>query len=67
MEPPRGLTGVRRMHAALLAAIEAYSGAPEGSLRLIRITRIGGGDRWRLAGRRDLMEGRIRTPHARWI
>jgi hypothetical protein len=55
------------MHAAVLAAIQAYSGAPEGSLRLIKIARIGGGDQWRVAGRRELMEGRGRLSRARWL
>ena len=55
------------LNAAVLAAILAYSGASERSLRLIKIRRIGGGDQWRVAGRRELMEGRGRRPSARWI
>ncbi len=67
MERARGVASARRMHAAVLAAIQAYSGAPEGSLRLMKIARIGGGDQWRVAGRRELMEGRGRLSRARWL
>ncbi len=67
MERPRGAASVRRMQAAVLAAIQAYAGAPDGSLRIMRIARIGGGDQWRLTGRRELMGGRGRVPTGRWI
>ncbi len=67
MEQPRGAASVRRLHAAVLAAIQAYAGASDGSLRLVRITRIGGGDQWRLSGRRELMEGRGGVRTGRWM
>jgi hypothetical protein len=53
------------MHAAILAAIHAYTGVPEGRLRLVKITRLVDRDRWRSAGRRELMEGRGRDDDGR--
>jgi hypothetical protein len=57
-DAPHGADGSRLIRAALLAAIYAHTGAAEGALRLVAVTRVGGGARWRGVGRWELMESR---------
>jgi hypothetical protein len=56
-----------RLHAAILAAIHAYSGAPEGTLRLVKLAPLANRNPWRSAGRRELMDARGRDDGGRAV